>query len=258
MTDNAFSGRVAVITGGGRGFGKAFGHALAAEGAAVVLVDLDAEAGEAAAAEVNADARVWAAGGQASALSCDVADEAGVEALMTDVIARHGGIDILINNAGLHSQAYSLPLAELGMAKLRRLFDVNVMSLVLCSLAARKGMKDRAGASIVNISSSAAYPAANAYGVSKLAVRGMTTTLARELAADGIRVNGIAPGIILTDTIRAELPEATVERIKAQQFLKRDGAEKDIVEAMLYLVSDRAAFVTGETLKVSGGFTAGN
>ncbi|WP_407696234.1 SDR family oxidoreductase [Sphingobium sufflavum] len=91
--------------------------------------------------------------------------------------------------------------------------------------------------------------------MSKLAVRGMTISLARELAVDGIRVNAIARGIILTDTIRSELPQSTIERIKSQQFSDREGAEQDIVEAMLYLASDRAACMTGKTLHVSGEFS---
>jgi len=249
MAAREHEGRVAVITGGGRGFGKAFGHALAAQGAHVVLADIDAEAGVEAAAEIRA------AGGAASSFSCDVADEDGVGAMVADVMARLGGIDVLINNAGLHSAAYSEPMAKSGLAKLRRLFDVNLMGVIICTLAARPAMVGRAGASIVNISSSAAYGCPTAYGVSKLAVRGVTMTSARELGPDGIRVNAIAPGLMFTDTIRAELPKETIELVKAQQILDREGVERDIVEAMLYLCSERAAFVTGETIRISGGFT---
>jgi len=248
MPQAEHEGRVAVITGGGRGFGKAFGHGLAARGAQVVLADIDAAAATTAAAEIIA------AGGRATAVMCDVANESHVEAMIADVIDRHGGIDILINNAGLHSVAYNAPMAQMGLAMVRRLFDVNVMGVIICSLAARKAMSGRVGASIVNISSSAAYSSGTAYGASKLAVRGITMTLAREFASEGIRVNAIAPGLIFTDTIRAELPRSTVERLLKEQLLQREGEEQDIVEAMLHLVSSRAAFVTGETLRVSGGF----
>lgn len=241
-----FDGRIAVITGGGRGFGKAFGVALAAQGAKVVLADIDLAAAEDAAAEI---------GPLAQARRCDVSDDAQVGALMTGTAAEHGGIDILINNAGLHSAAYNGSLAEMGMEKLRRLFDVNLMAVIACSLAAQGAMRDRPGAAIVNISSSAGYGCPTAYGVSKLAVRGLTMTLARDFAPDGVRVNAIAPGLIFTDTIRAELPPAMVEMVMRQQVLAREGEERDIVEAMLYLVSSRSAFVTGETLKVAGGFT---
>jgi len=173
---------------------------------------------------------------------------------MSAVAATRGGIDILVNNAGLHSAAYNKPSAELGVARLRRLFDVNVMGVYICSLAARPAMSGRDGAAIVNLSSSAAYANRAAYGVSKLAVRGVTVQLAREFAADGIRVNAIAPGLILTDTIRAELPEDDVARVMGQQVLPRAGAERDIVDALLFLVSPASSFVTGETLRVTGGF----
>jgi NAD(P)-dependent dehydrogenase (short-subunit alcohol dehydrogenase family) len=245
MAAGEHQGRVAVVTGGGRGFGKAFGLALAAEGAHVVLADIDAEAAAAAASEIGAQAS-WAA--------CDVADEAQVEAMVAETVARHGGIDILVNNAGLHSTAYNQPMATMGVANVRRLFDVNVMGVIICSLAARPAMSGRPNASIINISSSASYSSGTAYGASKLAVRGITMTLARELAGDGVRVNAISPGLIFTDTIRAELAPATVESIMKQQLLSREGEERDIVEALLYLVSPRAGFVTGETLRVSGGF----
>ncbi|MBK6011018.1 SDR family NAD(P)-dependent oxidoreductase [Streptomyces sp. MBT53] len=240
-------GKVAFITGGGRGFGKAFGAALSARGAHVVLADIDGDAANAAAAELTA------AGGSLTGVACDVADEAAVEAVMDEVVARHGGLDILVNNAGLHA-AYNRPFAELGLAKVRRVLDVNVMGVVICSLAAQRAMRGREGAAIVNISSSAAYANRSIYGVSKLAVRGLTVSFAREFAADGIRVNAIAPGLIFTDTVRAELSEAEAKRVLGEQILQREGEERDIVEALLYLVSSKSSFVTGETLRVTGGF----
>ena len=117
-------------------------------------------------------------------------------------------------------------------------------------------MAQRPGANIINIASSSAY-LPGGYGVSKLAAIGLTITFARELSDDAIRVNAIAPGVILTDTIEAELPAETLERIRAMQFVKQHGEEADIVHAMLYLASDKARFVTGETLRVTGGFTPG-
>ena len=245
------TGTVAVITGGGRGFGKAFGVGLAGEGAQVVLVDRDGAAAEEAAAEINAS------GGLALGLAGDVTDEARMAEVMAQAAELQGGIDILINNAGLHSDEYGQPVTKLGLAKFRRLFDVNVNGVVCCSLAAHPHMKGRAGASMVNIASSAAHLGGSVYGNSKLAVAGLTITFARELAPDGIRVNAISPGLILTETIRNELPEATKARVKAMQFSAADGEERHIVDAMLFLTSDKAEFITGEVLRVGGGMAAG-
>ncbi len=239
--------RVAVVTGGGGGFGKVFGAALAASGATVALVDRNGDAAHAAARDI---------GPLATGFAGDVSDEAQIGVIMGQIAQAHGGIDILINNAGLHSHEYSRPLAELGLAKIRRLFEVNVMGTVACTLAAAPFMAGRQGACIVNIASAAAFQGGG-YGTSKLAVIGLTMTFARELGAEGIRVNAIAPGIILTDTIRNELAPETQARVKAMQYLPDDGAEQDIVDAMLYLTSPQARFVTGETLRVTGGFAAG-
>jgi 3-oxoacyl-[acyl-carrier protein] reductase len=241
------NGRVAVITGGARGFGKAFAAALARQGVSVALIDRDGEAVRQAAQDLGVLVLPFAG---------DVTDEARINAIMAEVAQAHGGIDILINNAGLHSQEYSRPIAEMGLAKTRRLFEVNVIGTVVCTLAASPFMAGRAGASIVNIASSAAFQGGG-YGTSKLAVIGLTMTFARELAADGVRVNAIAPGMILTDTIRNELAPETLSRVKAMQLLPDDGEEQDIVEAMLYLTSPRARFVTAETLRVTGGYAAG-
>lgn len=246
MTDS-YREQVAVITGGARGFGKAFGAALARQGAVVILIDLDREAAAAAAAEMGTRVFSYAA---------DITDEATINEVFAQIANTHGGIDILINNAGLHSHEYSRPLAEMGTAKTRRLFEVNVMGTVTCTLAAQPYMAGRKGASVINIASAAAF-SGGGYGTSKLAVIGLTLTFARELAKDGIRVNAIAPGVILTDTIRAEMAPDTLSRIKSMQFISSDGEEQDIVDAMLFLTSPKAKFITGETLRVTGGFAAG-
>lgn len=249
--DKEHSGTVAVITGGARGFGKAFGWALAKQGARVALIDRDHEQVETVAAEIQEST-----GSPCVSYGGDVTDDARMQEVMAAVAADAGRIDILINNAGLHSHEYSRPIAEMGLAKTRRLFEVNVMGTVTCTLAAQPYMAGRPGANIINIASSAAYQG-GAYGNSKLAVIGLTMTFARELAADSIRVNAIAPGLILTDTIRAELSPDTLGRIQAMQYLPESGEERDVVEAMLFLVSGRARFITGETLRVTGGFAAG-
>ncbi len=246
-----YTSRTAVITGGGRGFGKAFGVALAQAGAHAVLVDIDGAVAEDAAAEI------CASGYAATGLAGDVTDEARMGAIMTQAASIHGGIDILINNAGLHSNEYGQPMFKMGLAKVKRLFDVNVIGVINCIMRAAPHMRGRAGASIVNISSSAAHMGGSAYGDSKLAVSGLTISFARELGVDGVRVNAISPGLMLTETIASELPPGTKARVKAMQMIDADGKEEDIVDAMMFLTSPRAKFITGETLRVTGGMAAG-
>jgi NAD(P)-dependent dehydrogenase (short-subunit alcohol dehydrogenase family) len=253
MSDESFYGnRVAVITGGGRGFGKAFGEALASRGAHVVLVDVDGKVAEEAAAVIRQR------GGQAMGLAGDVTDEARMGEVMARAAALGGGgIDILINNAGLHSDEYGRPIFEMGLKKVKRLFEVNVFGVLTCTIAAGQFMRGRDGASIVNISSSAGHMHGSAYGDTKLAVAGLTITFARELGPDGVRVNAISPGLMLTETIAAELPAEVKARVKAMQLIGDDGKEEHIVDAMLFLTSPQAKFITGETLRVTGGMAAG-
>jgi NAD(P)-dependent dehydrogenase (short-subunit alcohol dehydrogenase family) len=187
----------------------------------------------------------------------DLADAGFRRELWDRAAAIPGGVDLLVNNAGLHSDEYGQPITTMGLAKVRRLFDVNVMGVVTCTLAAIPHMKGRKGASIVNISSSAAHMGGSAYGDSKLAVAGLTITFGRELAPSGIRVNAISPGLMLTETIARELPPETKARVKAMQWLEQDGAEQHIVDALLFLASSKAEFITGETLRVTGGMAAG-
>lgn len=240
-----FAGKTAVVTGAASGFGYAFSEALAARGANVALIDIDKPAAEAAAKRI---------GGATLGLACDVADDVAVGLAVQATVQAFGGVDILINNAGLHSARYNHTFGELGLAEVRRLFDVNIMGVANCSLACRASMAERGGGVMMNIASISGHAANNPYGVSKLAVRGMTMAFAREFADDKIRVNAISPGLIATDVIRAEMPAALFEQFIQQQMVRRTGEVSDIVSAMLFLCSDQASFITGETLKVSGGY----
>lgn len=199
MTD--FTNKVAFITGAGAGFGEAFANTLSSRGACVVLADINKGAAD----RVTAD--IAARHGRAFAVECDVADEEQVAAAIAEAEKAFGGIDLLINNAGLHSAEYNQPMEVLGSGKIRRLFDVNVIGAINCSLACRQSMRRRGGGVILNISSLAGYLNSTIYGVSKLAVRGLTINLATEFARDNIRVNAIAPGLIATETLKREMPE---------------------------------------------------
>jgi 3-oxoacyl-[acyl-carrier protein] reductase len=244
-----FSERTAVITGGAVGFGRAFARALVAEGANVVLADIDADAAEPTAAELVS------AGGQAIAVNCDVADADQVDAAVATTIDRFGGIDILINNAGLHLTKYNQPFGMLSRDEIRGLFDVNVIGVINVTLACRASMRERGGGVVLNISSMAGYMSATPYAVSKLAVRGLTVAFATELAPDRIRVNAIAPGLMNTESALADLPRPLIDEfVHERQLVHRLGTMGDVVSAMLFLCSDEASFITGETLKVSGGY----
>ncbi len=244
-----FDGRTAVITGGAIGFGRAFARALVAEGAGVVLADIDADTAEQTAAELVSS------GGLAIAVECDVADADQVDAAVATTVDRFGGIDIVINNAGLHLTRYNRPFGALSRDEVRGLFDVNVMGVINVTLACRDSMRKRGGGVVLNISSMAGYMSATPYAVSKLAVRGLTVAFATELAPDRIRVNALAPGLMNTENALADLPRPLIDEIVNQrQLVNRLGTMGDVVSAMLFLCSDEASFITGETLKVSGGY----
>jgi NAD(P)-dependent dehydrogenase (short-subunit alcohol dehydrogenase family) len=247
-----FTDRVAFVTGAAAGFGLAFARAFAEEGASVVLADIDRAAADGAAAALRGD------GHRAVAVHCDVAHEDEVEAAVTTAVAELGGIDILVNNAGLHLTKYNQPFGTLSRAELRALLDVNVVGVVNCSLACRDVMRARGGGSICNIASIAGHKPASPYGVSKLAVRGLTQALATELAPDRIRVNAVSPGLMATEAAMADLPAELVRTfVDDLQLVHRTGQVGDVVAAVLFLSSDAASFVTGETLKVSGGYPLG-
>jgi 3-oxoacyl-[acyl-carrier protein] reductase len=249
VSEPRFDGRVAFITGGAIGFGRAFGRALASEGASVAVADIDLDAARVTAAALSAT------GSKAMAVRCDVADDAQVVAAVKAVSEELGPVAVLINNAGKHLTRYNRPFSVMPRDDLRELFDVNVIGVVNCTVACREPMRSVGGGVVLNIASIAGHVSTTPYGVSKLAVRGLTIAFASELAPDNIRVNAIAPGLMATENALVDLPQSMVDEfVGERQLVHRLGLMEDIVQAMLYLCSDQASFVTGQTLDVSGGF----
>jgi NAD(P)-dependent dehydrogenase (short-subunit alcohol dehydrogenase family) len=242
-----FADKVAFITGGGNGIGVAYATAFAQEGAAAVIADVDVDAAKAVAA------RIVAAGGRAIAVDCDVADEDSVAAAVAVAVGEFGGVDILINNAARHLMRYNVPATQLSREMWRGMLDVNVVGIVNCAASCRPSMEARGAGSIVNISSMAGFASVNAYGVSKLAVRGLTVALAHEFGGTGIQVNGIAPGLFESEGVLTEMTEERRRFVVSQQLIKRKGEMSDLVGAVFFLCSPEASFITGETLIVSGG-----
>ena len=215
-----YPGKVVLITGCGAGIGRTYAHRFAAEGASVVVTDRDPAAAEKVAGELDALSAA------AIAVPMDVTVPAEVEGAVAAATDRFGGIDVLVNNAGIHLQHAQLPFTLEALPRWREVLDVNVLGVLTCSAAARPAMAGR-DAAILNHSSMAAYMGGGAYGVSKLALNALTVSLAEAFATDGIRVNGIAPGLVdsesavewMNDPERHGIQEALV----SGQMLKRPG-----------------------------------
>jgi 3-oxoacyl-[acyl-carrier protein] reductase len=253
LIQRRFEGKVAVITGGGAGIERTYGLRFAAEGATVVVADLDAEVGERMANELEAD------GHQALSFPMDVRDIDAARAMAQSAVDRFGGIDILINNAGIHLDHAQLPYTLDAVPRWRDVFDVNVIGALICSAACRDAMAARGGGAIVNMSSMAAYGGGGAYSASKLALNSLSVGLAAELGPQNIRVNGIAPGLVNSEAAiewwsspdRLGIQETLING----QMIKRQGLMDDLASMALFLCSDEASFVTGQTILVDGGHT---
>ena len=243
----SLAGKCAVVTGGGRGIGRAVCLALAAQGADVVVN----YAGSAEAAGETAKA-CRALGVRAIAVQADVADEAQAAALVETAVRELGGVDILVNNAGITRDGLLLRMSE---EDFTRVLDTNLKGAFHCMKAACRGMMRRRAGRIVNISSVVGVRGnagqAN-YAASKAGLIGLSKSAAKELASRDITVNCIAPGFIDT-AMTAALPEAVKEKLLAEIPMGRFGAAEDVAAAAAFLASDAAAYITGQVLCVDGG-----
>jgi len=244
--------KVVIVTGGGKGIGLRYVRGCSAEGAAIVVAEIDEVAAESAASEVRA------AGRRAIEVPTDVSDEASVKRMVERTISEFGRIDVLINNAALFAAAWDErgPSAELSVEQWDRMFAVNVRGTWLCCKHVVPHMREHGGGSIINISSGTAWKGSAGflhYVTSKAAVAGMTRALAREYGASGrIRVNCIAPGSTESETL-PPAGDAEHRRVFSQRIIQRPEVPEDLVGTALFLASDDSAFITGQTIHVDGG-----
>ena len=242
-----FDDKVAIVTGAGGGIGQAYAEAIAGEGAAVVVADINAEGAERVAAGIAA------AGGRAIAVTVDVSDPASAAAMAERTIAEFGGIDFLVNNAAIFGGMKLDMLLTVDWDYYKRFMSVNLDGALVCTRAVYTSMASRGGGAIINQSSTAAWLYANYYGLAKVGINGLTQQLSRELGWQKIRINAIAPGPIDTEANRTTTPAAIVADIVKRIPLSRMGQPDDLVGMCLFLLSDQAKWITGQIFNVDGG-----
>jgi NAD(P)-dependent dehydrogenase (short-subunit alcohol dehydrogenase family) len=233
----SLEGKVAIVTGGAQGIGRAIADALAAEGARVEIADLNPPEG---------------------GIRADVSSEADVAAMVDTVRERQGRIDILVNNAGLYASLPMRPFTDIPLDEWRQVMDVNVASMFLTCRAIVPVMREQGGGKIVNISSGTPFrgvPFLLHYVTSKGAIVAFTRSLAKELGKDGIHVNCVAPGFTMTEGVQAQ-PEV-IEKLRdasiAARTIQRDQVPEDVAGAVVFLCSPGADFITGQTMVIDGG-----
>ncbi|GAB3861295.1 SDR family oxidoreductase [Nocardioides maradonensis] len=244
-----FKDKVVVVTGAAQGIGEAYAKALAAEGARVVVADLNEAAGRQVVKQIEAD------GGKALFVPCDVSDATSAAELVTTTVEAYGGIDHLVNNAAIYGAMEFNLLISVDWDYYKRFMAVNLDGALVMTRAAYPEIAKRGGGAIVNQSSTAAYLYSGFYGLAKAGINSLTQQLAHELGGQGIRVNAIAPGPTDTEATRTQAGDAAKDIVRTSLALKRMGSVDDMVGALLFLLSDDASWVTGQILAVDGGQT---
>jgi NAD(P)-dependent dehydrogenase (short-subunit alcohol dehydrogenase family) len=239
-------GKVAIVTGGAKGIGRAIADALAADGARIVVADLQG------AQEAAADFP------DGVGLTVDVASEDDVARMTTETIERCGAIDVLVNNAGLYASLAMRPFDQIPVQEWRQVMDVNVLSMFLTCRAVVPHMRAQGSGRIVNISSGTPFrgvPFLLHYVTSKGAIVALTRSLAKELGADAVLVNCVAPGFTMSDGVHEhpEVIEALRDVSVGARTLKRDQVPEDVAGAVAFLCGPGAAFITGQTMVIDGG-----
>jgi len=236
--------KIAIITGAAKGIGFSTAQRFAEEGAIVVIADMNLEAVKAAAAQIP----------NAEAYAMNVTDRASIQAVVDQVMQKHGRIDILVNNAGITQDARLVKMTE---AQFDAVIDVNLKGVFNCSQLIVPHMLEAKSGAIVNASSVVGiygnFGQTN-YSATKFGVIGFTKTWARELGPKGIRVNAICPGFIATEMVKA-MPENILQDIERRSWLGRLGTPEEIANVYLFLVSNEASFINGVALEVSGGIS---
>jgi NAD(P)-dependent dehydrogenase (short-subunit alcohol dehydrogenase family) len=247
---STFDGRSVLVTGGGTGIGKGCALHFLERGATVTIAGPDGDVLTSAAAEL-----VQTTGRSTVRTAvCDVTDEELVREAVA-IAVDGGGLDVLVANAGT---GWPGPVQLLDKAQWHVAYDVNVVGTALCMKHASRAMRDRGGGAVVAISSVEALRAGKfmpAYNVTKAALDSLVTCAARELGALGIRVNGVRPGVVLTDAVQTQLTEKSVAAGLRQTYLGRLGTPADIAQAVAFLASDNASWITGQLLNVCGGLS---
>ncbi len=244
---SGIAGKVAIVTGAGGGIGEHYARELAAEGAKVVIAEIDEARGA-----HTADA-LCAEGHEALFVATDVGSEDSTRNLAARAVEAFGGIHFLVNNAAIFGDMKLESLMNVDFDYYQSFMNVNLNGALLCTRACVPAMQAAGGGAIVNQSSTAAWMGVGYYGLSKLAINGLTHCLARELGPLGIRVNAIAPGPTGTAAFAAQVPDATREQLVSHLPLARLGAPRDLGAACLFLLSDGAGWLTGQILAVDGG-----
>lgn len=247
------SNQVALITGGATGIGKAVAMKLASQGANVIISGRRQEAGDIAVAEIAAIAQ---SGAKVRFVRSDVSDENAVQAMISDIVAEFGRLDMAVNNAGIFNEYCSLD--QSGTENFRDMLDINVIGLYFCMKFEIAQMLKQGGGSIVNLASIAGLngiPWGGTYAATKHAVVGLTKSAALDHAAQGIRVNAVAPGAIRTDIIAEQL-NSNLAEMEAMHPMQRVGNPAEVANAICWLLAHESSFVTGHVLNVDGGFQA--
>jgi 3-oxoacyl-[acyl-carrier protein] reductase len=242
-----FSGKVSIVTGAGQGIGEAYAQRLAAEGASVVVADLNTDQAKRVAAEIEG------AGGSARAVAVDVSDMESAQSMVDEAVAAFGGVDHLVNNAAIYHGMRMDTLATVDLDYFYRFMSVNLYGALHCSRAVIPAMEARGGGVIVNQSSTAAWMAGGYYSLAKAGINSLTASLAAELGGKGIRVVGIAPGPTDTAATRSVVPTEFLDPMVGALAIKRMGTPDDHAGPLTFLLSDDAAWVTGQVLSVDGG-----